>query len=257
LLSGGLDSAVTLGVAKRAGFVCHALTIDYGQRHRAELAAAAAVAKHVGAASHRVLNLDLRAIGGSALTADIAVPKDRAEPEAKTDSAYADSATTHASPLAGDIPVTYVPARNLVFLSLAAGLAETLGGTDLFVGVNAVDYSGYPDCRPEFIAALRATLDLATKAGTGDRTHAAQHWSIHTPLVHLSKAAIIRLGVEVGVDLGLTHSCYDPVLNKSRGAGFQPAQPATLWRACGHCDSCIIRRRGFAEAGVPDPTPYV
>jgi 7-cyano-7-deazaguanine synthase len=251
LLSGGLDSAVTLGVARRAGFVCHALTIDYGQRHRAELAAAAAVAAQVGAASHRILNLDLRAIGGSALTADIDVPKDRAEPDVAASS-------THA-PHAGDIPVTYVPARNLVFLSLAAGLAETLGGTDLFVGVNAVDYSGYPDCRPEFIAALRTTLDLATKAGTGDRTHAAQHWSIHTPLVHLTKAAIIRLGVEVGVDLGLTHSCYDPVPADQRGAGSQPVKSAaasTLWRACGHCDSCLIRRRGFAEAGVPDPTPY-
>lgn len=216
LVSGGLDSAVTLAVARRDGFACHALSFDYGQRHRRELQAAADVSASLGAATHRVLTLDLRAIGGSALTADIAVPKDRAP--------------------GSDIPVTYVPARNLVFLSLAAGLAEVLTAHDVFIGVNAIDYSGYPDCRPEFIDSFEKTVNLATKAGVeGARL------KVRTPLISLSKAGIIRLGAQLGVDFSLTSSCYDPT-------------PAGL--ACGHCDSCLLRAQGFAEAGVPDPTQY-
>jgi len=226
LLSGGIDSAVTLAIAQQWGFVCHALTIDYRQRHHAELAAAAAVAKQLRCASHKVLALDLRAIGGSALTGETPVPKDR--PEAQ---------------LAGHIPVTYVPARNLVFLSLAAGFAETLDAADLFVGINAVDYSGYPDCRPEFITSLTGTLNLATRQGTGagPGSPAGRPWTIHTPLVALNKAQIIARGYELGVNLALTHSCYDP---------------APGGAACRHCDSCLIRARGFAQAGVADPTRY-
>ncbi|CAG0997887.1 7-cyano-7-deazaguanine synthase [Phycisphaerales bacterium] len=217
LVSGGLDSAVTLAAARRDGFLCHALSFDYGQRHRQELAAAALVAESLGAASHRLLTLDLRAIGGSALTADIAVPKDR--------------------PAGGtDIPVTYVPARNLVFLSLAAGLAEVLTAHHVFIGVNAVDYSGYPDCRPEFIDSFERTVNLATRAGVeGARL------KVHTPLISLTKAGIVRLGVQLGVDFSLTTSCYDPT---PEGA------------ACGHCDSCTLRAQGFLEAGVADPTRY-
>lgn len=219
LLSGGLDSATTLACALRDGFETYALTFDYGQRHRVELDAAARVARHLGAAEHRVFRIDLRAFGGSALTADIEVPKDR--PSAR---------------IPAEIPVTYVPARNTVFLSIALAWAEVLGSCDLYIGVNAVDYSGYPDCRPEFIRAFERMANLATKAGVEGR----QQLRIHTPLIHLSKAGIIRLGLELGVDYSLTHSCYDPV------GGL----------ACGHCDSCLLRRAGFAEAGVPDPLRY-
>lgn len=216
LLSGGLDSAVCLAAARAEGRAAHALSFDYGQRHRHELHAAERVAASLGAASWRTLSLDLRAIGGSALTADIEVPKNR--PEAPT-----------------EIPVTYVPARNLVFLSLAAGLAEVLEAGEVYIGVNAVDYSGYPDCRPEFIGSFERTVALATRAGVqgaGPR--------VRCPLASLSKARIIELGTTLGVDFSLTHSCYDPVGDL----------------ACGACDSCRIRARGFAEAGVPDPTRY-
>lgn len=231
LVSGGLDSAVALAVARRdigatqrtAGAVLHALSIDYGQRHRVELDAARNVAASMGA-SHRVISLDLRAVGGSALTAPIDVPKDRDADE-----------RSHG------IPITYVPARNLTFLSIALGLAEVLGSRDLYIGVNAVDYSGYPDCRPEFIESFQRTANLATRAGVED--HDAHHrgFAIHTPLMSLSKPEIIRLGVSMGVDFSLTTSCYDP-----DAAGL----------ACGRCDSCQIRRRGFDDAGVTDPTRY-
>lgn len=216
LLSGGLDSATALAVARREGFRCYALSFDYGQRHRAELAAAARVAASLGAAEHRIVSIDLRAFGGSALTADIAVPK---------------------SGLAGGIPVTYVPARNTVFLSFALAWAEVLESSGIFIGVNAIDYSGYPDCRPEFIAAFENMANLATKAGVEGRTHL----KIHTPLIRLSKREIIQLGAELGVDFALTHSCYDP---DARG------------RPCGLCDSCRLRLKGFAEAGLADPLEY-
>jgi len=219
LLSGGLDSATTLAIAREEGFRCHGLVIDYGQRHRFELEAAARVAEHLGAAELRTVAVDLRAIGGSALTAEIDVPKD--EPDA---------------PVAGGIPITYVPARNLVFLSLAAGYAETLGSTEVFTGVNAVDYSGYPDCRRPFIDAVETAATLATAAGTGGAP-----LRIRTPLIDMSKAEIIATGCRLGVDYGLTHSCYDP---DERGG------------ACGRCESCRLRRGGFADAGVPDPTQY-
>lgn len=215
LLSGGLDSATVLAVARNEGFLCHALSFDYGQRHGAELAAARAVARSLRAAEHRIFPLALDAFGGSALTdATIAVPE---------------------TPTEG-IPVTYVPARNTVFLALAAAWAETLGARDLFIGVNAVDYSGYPDCRPEFIAAFQHALDLGTKAGVEGR-----RFRIHTPLVRLSKAEIVRLGTRLGVDYGLTVSCYTA---------------DTEGRACGRCDACRLRARGFAQAGLPDPTRY-
>lgn len=220
LLSGGLDSATVLAVARSQGFACHALTIAYGQRHAVELVASSRVAGQLGVASHQTMHLDLRAFGGSALTADVAVPKDRDE-----------------ASMTSGIPVTYVPARNTVFLSLALAFAETLGSFDLFVGVNAVDYSGYPDCRPEYLRAFEAMANLATRAGVeGGR------YTLHAPLIDLPKADIIRLGVSLGVDYALTHSCYDPT-------------PEGL--ACGHCDSCLIRKAGFASAGVPDPTRYV
>jgi 7-cyano-7-deazaguanine synthase len=220
LLSGGLDSATVLACAIRDGFAAHALSVDYGQRHRAELAAAADVARALGAARHLVVPLDLRPFGGSALTADIAVPKGRAEAE-----------------MGEGIPVTYVPARNTVLLALALAWAETLGASDIFIGVNARDYSGYPDCRPEYVRAFEAMANLATK-GAVEGTLPVR---IHAPLIELTKAGIIRLGASLGVDYALTRSCYDP---DQRG------------RACGACDSCILRRRGFAEAGLPDPTPY-
>lgn len=219
LLSGGLDSATALACARRDGFAAYALTFDYGQRHRIELEAAARVARQLGAARHLVFRIDLRAFGGSALTDDIAVPKDR-----------------HLESPQPEIPVTYVPARNTVFLSIALAWAEVLGSSDIYLGVNAIDYSGYPDCRPEFIRAFEQMANLATKAGVEGR----QRLEIHTPLIHLTKAEIIRLGLELGVDYSLTHSCYDPV------GGL----------ACGHCDSCLLRRAGFAAAGVPDPLPY-
>jgi 7-cyano-7-deazaguanine synthase len=221
LLSGGLDSATALAVARRDGFRCHALTIAYGQRHAVELDAAARVAKSLGAAEHSVLQLDLRAFGGSALTADLPVPVDRS-----------------AEAMACGIPVTYVPARNTVFLALALARAEVLESFDIYVGVNAVDYSGYPDCRPEFVRAFEALANLATKAGVEGKGT----FKIHAPLINLSKEEIIRLGTSLGVAYELTHSCYDPAAD---GA------------ACGRCDSCQIRRAGFASAGVPDPTRYV
>jgi 7-cyano-7-deazaguanine synthase len=220
LLSGGLDSATALAVARRDGFACHALTVAYGQRHAAELEAAARVARALGAADHRVTHLDLRLFGGSALTADLAVPKDR-PPDA----------------ISTGIPITYVPARNTVFLSLALAWAEVLGSFDIFIGVNILDYSGYPDCRPEFVAAFERLANLATKAGVEGKGR----FRVHAPLVRMSKADIIRLGLSLGVDYGLTHSCYDPAPD---GA------------ACGRCDSCQLRRDGFRAAGAPDPTRY-
>ena len=216
LLSGGLDSATVMAMAKEQGFECHALTVAYGQRHQAELAAASRVAKALGAATHRVVGVDLRAFGGSALTDEIDVPKDR-----------------DATDMAADIPITYVPARNTVMLALALGFAETLVANDIFVGVNAVDYSGYPDCRPEFIAAFQSLARLATKTGVEGAPI-----TIHAPLIHLTKKDIIRRGLELGVDYGLTHSCYDP---DPQG------------RPCRRCDSCVIRMGAFAELGMNDP----
>jgi 7-cyano-7-deazaguanine synthase len=216
LLSGGLDSATVLAVARSQGFDCYALSFDYGQRHRHELEAANRVAHALGAREHRTCPLDLRVFGGSALTSEIAVPKDRDESQMST-----------------GIPITYVPARNTIFLSVALGWTEVLGAHDLFLGVNAVDYSGYPDCRPEFISAFETLANLATKAGVeGTRFH------IHTPLIDLTKAQIIQLGLSLGVDYGLTHSCYDP---------------DATGRPCGHCDSCQLRAKGFAEVGRSDP----
>lgn len=240
LLSGGLDSAVTLAAARSEGRVCHAISFDYGQRHRVELEAAARVARQVGAAEHRVVRIDLRAVGGSALTDEIEVPKGgggHGADEAK-DTALESGATRRGATRSGgtEIPVTYVPARNLVFLSIALGLAEVVGAREIFIGANAVDYSGYPDCRPAFIESFERTANLATKDGVEGRPFA-----VRAPLIDLTKAQIIRRGHDLGVDLSLTTSCYDP-----DEAG----------RACGACDSCMIRKRGFAEAGVPDPTRY-
>ena len=220
LLSGGLDSATVLAFARRAGYACHALSFDYGQRHRIELEAAGRVAVSLGAVEHRTVAIDLRQFGGSALTADIAVPK-------------------HASveQLPANIPVTYVPARNTIFLSFALAYAEVLGARDIFIGVNALDYSGYPDCRPEYIEAFTKMANLATKAGV----EGPDSYRIHTPLIELSKAGIIRLGAELGLDFRLTHSCYDP---------------DATGRSCGHCDSCLLRLKGFAEAGLADPIEY-
>jgi len=215
LLSGGLDSATVLAIAREAGYACHALSLDYGQRHNAELAAAARVAKSLGAVEHRVMRLGLGDIGGSALT-DAAIPV----PE---------------SPTAG-IPVTYVPARNTVMLALALAWTEVLGARDIFIGVNAVDYSGYPDCRPEFIEAFERMANLATKAGVE-----GAHLRIHAPLQTLSKAEIIRRGAALGVDYAQTVSCY---------------QADAVGLACGRCDSCRLRREGFLAAGIPDPTRY-
>ena len=221
LVSGGLDSATVLAIAKSQGFTPYALTFDYGQRHRFELEAARRVCEAAGVARQVVFNIDLRPFGGSALTSDIAVPKDR-----------------NAAELTTGIPITYVPARNTVFLSLALGWAEVLGAADIFIGVNAVDYSGYPDCRPEFIASFQQTATLATKAGVEGTTR----WQIHAPLIQLTKAEIIKTGHRLGVDYSLTHSCYDP---------------APDGRACGRCDTCQLRLKGFADAGVTDPVPYV
>ena len=220
LLSGGLDSATTAAIARADGFGLLALSIDYGQRHRFELDAAARVARSLGAERHFVLSIDLSQLGGSALTSAIEVPKDR------------DEAT-----MQREIPVTYVPARNTVFLSLALGYAEVEGTGDLFIGVNAVDYSGYPDCRPEFIAAFEQLANLATKAGV-ERT---LQFRVHTPLIHLTKAEIIRRGTELGVDYSLTHSCYDPC-------------PSGV--SCGRCDACQLRVAGFRAAGLTDPLRY-
>jgi 7-cyano-7-deazaguanine synthase len=220
LLSGGLDSSTCLGVARRDGFEVYALSFDYGQRHRVELEAAAAVARSLGAEKHVVINFDLRQFGGSALTADIDVPKGRTADEMEE-----------------GIPITYVPARNTIFLSFALAWAETLGASDIFIGVNAIDYSGYPDCRPEFIDAFEQMSNLATKAGVEGETSI----NIQTPLIALSKAEIVQLASDVGVDFSLTSSCYDPDM-----AG----------RPCGLCDSCVLRRKGFADAGLHDPLEY-
>ena len=215
LLSGGLDSATTLAIAKTEGFAAHAMSFRYGQRHAVELEAARRVAEQIGVVEHRIVDVDLRAFGGSALTADLPVPT---------------------APTEG-IPITYVPARNTIFLSFALAWCEVLGSGDVFIGVNAIDYSGYPDCRPEFIAAFEKLANLATKAGV-DGTR----FRVHAPLISLSKGDIIRRGLELGVDYGLTSSCYAP---DAEG------------RACGACDSCRIRLSGFAAAGVPDPVAYI
>lgn len=216
LLSGGLDSSTCLALARREGYACYALSFDYGQRHRVELEAAARVAACLGVERHMVARIGLDAFGGSALTDNIEVPKSRSL-----------DAMSHG------IPVTYVPARNTIFLSFGLAWAEVLGSSDLFIGVNALDYSGYPDCRPEFIDAYERMANLATKAGVEGRTRL----QIHTPLLHLSKAQIIRLAADLGVPFALTHSCYDPLPDG---------------RSCGECDSCLLRRKGFEEAGVED-----
>ncbi len=225
LLSGGLDSSTCLAWARDRGFDCTTLAVDYGQRHRVELAAARRVARALGVTDHRQIALDLRAIGGSALTADLEVPRDRDE-----------------GTMADDVPVTYVPARNAILLGLALGLAETLGAHDLVAGMNALDYSGYPDCRPEFVRAFEALADVATRAGVqGTR------FTVHTPLMQLDKAGVIRLGRSLGLDYSLTHTCYDPVPD--------PAA-ADAWLACGRCDACRLRLKGFREAGLADPVRY-
>lgn len=217
LYSGGLDSTTCLAIARAEGYEPYALSFAYGQRHSQELEVAKANARAMGAVEHLVVEFDLRQVGGSALTSDLAVPKEG---------------------VGSEIPVTYVPARNTIFLSFALGWAEVLGGFDLFIGVNALDYSGYPDCRPEYVAAFETMANLATKAAV----EGAGHFRIHTPLIRLTKAEIIARGLELGVDYGRTHSCYDPT---SEGL------------ACGLCDSCRLRLKGFAEAGVTDPVRYV
>jgi 7-cyano-7-deazaguanine synthase len=217
LLSGGLDSATALAIARDEGYCPYALSFRYGQRHQIELGAARKVVAAMGVADHVIIDIDLRAFGGSALTADIAVPHHQDVAE-----------------LEGGIPITYVPARNTIFLSFALAWAETLGASDIFMGVNALDYSGYPDCRPEYIASYETMANLATKAGVEGQ----QHLHIHTPLIHLTKAQIIERGLALGIDYGLTHSCYDP-----DGNG----------RPCGTCDSCLLRQKGFAEVGIEDP----
>jgi len=227
LLSGGLDSATTLAIARDRGYACHAITFDYGQRHRVELRAAQAVAQQLGVASHQWVTLDLRAFGGSALTSDIDVPKDR-----------------DADQMASDIPVTYVPARNTIFLSYALALAEVRGAGHLFLGVNAVDYSGYPDCRPEFIQAFERTANLATRAGVEATERGEQALTIHTPLIDWPKPKIIETGTELGVDYALTHSCYDPVPDESHPLGARP---------CTRCDSCRLRIAAFENLGRTDP----
>jgi 7-cyano-7-deazaguanine synthase len=220
LLSGGIDSATALAMTRAGGRRCHALSFRYGQRHAVELDAAARVARALGAASHRVIDLDMRAIGGSALTDAIDVPKGRSEAE-----------------IGAGIPVTYVPARNTIFLAYAIAVAEVTGASEIVVGVNVLDSSGYPDCRPAWLAAMQEVARLGTRAGAESRPV-----TIRAPLIEMSKAEIIRAGTALGVDYGLTHSCYDP-------------SPAGA--ACGACDSCVLRRRGFEAAGVPDPTRYL
>jgi len=219
LLSGGIDSATTMAIAIGEGYEPYALSFDYGQRHQIETEAARRVAKSLGAKEHRIAKIDLRVFGGSALTDDVAVPKQRSEKE-----------------IASGIPVTYVPARNTIFLAYALAWAEVIPANDIFIGVNAIDYSGYPDCRPEFIEAFENLANVGTKAGVEGR-----RCKIHIPLIKLSKADIIREGVELGVDLSVTHSCYDPM-------------PEGL--ACGECDSCLLRLKGFREAGITDPIRY-
>ena len=220
LLSGGLDSTTVLAIAKAEGYTPYALSFRYGQRHVSELVSAQRVAETIGAAGHVVAEIDLRVFGGSALTADIDVPKSRSDDE-----------------MGSGIPITYVPARNTVFLSFALAWAETLGSSDIFVGVNALDYSGYPDCRPEYVAAFEAMANLATKAGV----EGTQRLTIHAPLMHLTKEGIIRRGLELGVDYSITQSCYDPDVDG---------------RACGDCDACTLRLRGFAAVRIRDPAPY-
>ncbi len=222
LLSGGLDSATCLALARQADFECHAMTFDYGQRHKVEIECAATLASSLNAASHTVYSLDVTPFAGSSLTTGGQVPKDSPKPGA------------------GSIPSTYVPARNLVFLSIATAYAEVLSAGDIFVGVNAVDYSGYPDCRPEFIESFAQSATLATRQGT----EGGLPLTIHTPLLALSKAEIVRAGQEAGVDFAQTTSCYDPYSSSDGPV------------ACGRCDACILRRRGFEEAGVADPTRY-
>lgn len=216
LLSGGLDSATVLAMARAEGFACHALSFNYGQRHHVELEAARKVARHLGVASHRWANIDLRVFGGSALTDDIDVPRDRDETQ-----------------MAGGIPATYVPARNTIFLSYALALAEVLSCGDIFIGVNAVDYSGYPDCRPKFIRAFEQMANLATRAAVEGR-----RLTIHAPLIDWTKTRIIERGLELGVNYGLTHSCYDPMRDG---------------RPCRHCDACLLRQRAFTALGMTDP----
>ncbi len=216
LLSGGVDSTTTLAVARHEGFQCHALSFDYGQRHRCELEAACGIAKSMNVADHRIVKIDLGAFGGSALTDDIDVPKDRSPED-----------------ISRGIPITYVPARNTIFLSFALAYAEVLGSTDIFIGVNAIDYSGYPDCRPQYIQAFEAMANLATKMGVEGR-----RIRIHAPLIEFTKSQIIKRGIELGVDYSLTFSCYDP-----NEAG----------NPCGHCDSCLLRAAGFRAAGIVDP----
>lgn len=220
LLSGGLDSASVVAIAKSDGYDVHALSFQYGQRHSVELSAADKVARHLGVIEHKTAELDLRLFGGSALTADIDVPKDRNE-----------------DTMNSDIPVTYVPARNTIFLSFALAYAEVIGAKDIFIGVNALDYSGYPDCRPEYIASFEETANLATKAGVTED----ERIRIRTPLIDMTKAEIVTAGTKLGVDYAMTISCYDP---DEQG------------RACGHCDSCTLRKKGFVEAGLADPTRY-
>ena len=220
LLSGGLDSATTAAIASHEGFELYAMSVDYGQRHRFELAAAARVARAVGVRRHVSVSVDLSSFGGSALTDRIEVPKGRSE-----------------ETMASEIPVTYVPARNTVLLSMALGYAEVVGAADIFLGVNAVDYSGYPDCRPEFLAAFERLANLATKAGV----EGTLHFRVRAPLLEMTKAQIIRRGTELGVDYSLTHTCYDP---------------AADGQSCGRCDACLLRLRGFAEAGMEDPLDY-
>ncbi len=219
LLSGGIDSTITLAIALAGGYEAYALSFDYGQRHEIEMAGARRVANSLGAKEHRIAKIDMRIFGGSALTDDVDVPKNRSETE-----------------IAHGIPITYVPARNTVFLAYALAWAEVIPTADIFLGVNAIDYSGYPDCRPEFIEAFETLANIGTKAGVeGRRFH------IHTPLIKFSKAEIIRKAIELGVDLSITHSCYDP-------------SPEGL--ACGECDSCLLRLKGFREAGIKDPIRY-
>lgn len=220
LSSGGVDSTTAMAMARSEGYEVYSLSFNYGQRHAHELKAAKRVAKALGAKDHLVIKIDMKKIGGSALTANINVPKGRNEGE-----------------MQHDIPVTYVPARNTIFLSFALAWAEVLGASDIFIGVNAIDYSGYPDCRPEYIEAFERMADLATKAGVESKTKL----KIRTPLIRMTKAEIIRKGTELGVDYGMTHSCYDPTPEG---------------KSCGECDSCLLRKKGFREAGIPDPTRY-
>jgi len=221
LLSGGIDSTTAMAIARHEGFEIYSLSFSYGQRHAFELTAAQKVVNAIGVAEHLVINVDIEKIGGSSLTDDIDVPKDRDEIS-----------------MSLEIPVTYVPARNTIFLSYALAWAEVLESSDIFIGVNAIDYSGYPDCRPEYTEAFERMANLATKAGVEGITKIR----IRTPLIHLTKAQIIKKGVELGIDYSLTHSCYDP---SSQGL------------ACGRCDSCFLRKKGFKEAGIPDPTKYI